>query len=90
MIQGLEITCQKYPHIEERLNKLKFDIQKSNYLSSLITEDRIVKDRRQGFNAERRGRKGFDPRATAEMFRYLESLGISGHQVDHGFTFSAA
>lgn len=88
MIKGLEITCHHYPHIETRLNTLKFNIQKSNYLNAILTEDRDNKSAQRAQGDNRRRRQGFDPRATVEMFNYLESLGFAGHQVNHGFTFS--
>lgn len=90
MIEGLEYTCEKYPHIEEQLNKLKFDIQKANYLHSLLVDSRkeSTKARKSAeVSAERRShRQGFDLRAITEMFSYLEKLNIRARLVDHTFT----
>jgi len=90
MIEGLEYTCERYPHIEERLNKLKFDIQKANYIDSLLVDSRKDSTKSKEYvevSIDRRShRQGLDLRATNEMFSYLEKLNTRARLVDHTFT----
>lgn len=79
MIKGLEKTCGKYPHIEEKLNSLKFQIQKYNYLKHLITENERKIDTKipSSVSADWQGgkiRRGFDPEYYKEMMVYLNNM----------------
>ncbi|MDQ7073514.1 MAG: hypothetical protein Q9N32_08815 [Gammaproteobacteria bacterium] len=92
MIQGLEYTCNRYPHIEETLHKLKLDIQKANYLNSLLVGYRTETAESRKYaelHSDRRSRRqGFEIQALDEMFAYLEKLDVEGRFVDHTFTLS--
>jgi len=72
-ISELELTCATYPHMHKKLCKLKFDVQKVNYLQKTLMESRDGT------------REGFDVDCTSEMLKFINKR--RDNEEHKGFTF---